>query len=174
MSTLTSVVGRPGYDWEILLQNLMANGTFSAPTGGGTGLSMVLGNLHIDFTGAGLAISGGRTVTAGTITGFTLVDTGQTVITMTGLLLPTAANLQSFLTGSVGADPYGETFKILFAPFFTNEAVTATGSGDGESLFGGTAVDHINAGGGDDYVRAGGGVDFLDGGTSRDWLEYCC
>jgi Ca2+-binding RTX toxin-like protein len=172
MSTLTYLSGRPVYDWEIILQNILANGTFSAPTGGGTGLSLAFGSLRFDLIGTGFAVAGPRTVSAGFITGFSIVDNGQTVLTMSGLTLPTFSDLQTMVTGSIGVDPYGETFKTLFAPFFMNEAVTATGTGDGESIFGSNDVDQINAGGGDDYVRAGNGVDFLDGGTGWDFLDY--
>ena len=133
MSIFTSLIGRPSYDWETLLQNVLANGSFTAPTGGGTGLSITFGNVHFDLTGTNLAISGARTITAGAITGFTLVDAGQNVMTMSGLTLPTFTDFQTWMNGSVGIQPYSETFKTLFAPFFTNEAVTATGSGDAPS-----------------------------------------
>jgi trimeric autotransporter adhesin len=172
MSTLTSFLGRPNFDWEIILQDILENGTFSAPTGGGTALSLTYGTLKFNLVGSGLAISGPRTISAGSITGFSIVDGSQTILTMTGLLLPTFGHLQTLINGSAGIDPYGEPFKALFAPFFLNEALSATGSGDGESLLGSSGIDNINSGGGDDYVRGGSGVDTLNGGTGNDFLDY--
>jgi Ca2+-binding RTX toxin-like protein len=172
MSTLTYSAGRPQYDWEIKLQNILATGTFSPLNAAGGTLTLTAGADVFTITGAGLLASGARTVTAGTITGFSISSGGQNILTMTGLTLPTFTNLQNMVSGAAGLAPYSEAFKTLFTPFFMNEAVNATGSGDGDSIFGSSGVDTINAGGGDDYVRAGGGVDNLDGGGGSDFLDF--
>ncbi len=172
MSTLVHSVGRPNFDWEVLLQNIMANGSFSPIGSAGTSLTMSFGGAQVVFTGTGLLATGARTVTAGTITGFTIIDGGQTVLTMSGLTSANFADLQTMVNGSVGLDPYSAAFKLIIAPFFTDEPVNATGSGDGELTIGSSGIDNILGNGGNDYVQGAGGVDNLFGGTGQDMLDY--
>ena len=172
MSTLVHSVGRPGYDWEVLLQQIMENGAFTPIGSAGTTLTRSLGTAQVIFTGTGLLATGPNTVTAGTITGFTIIDNGQTVLSMTGLTSANFADLQTLVTGSVALDPYSEAFKAIFAPFFTDEPVNATGSNADESTIGSAGVDTISGNGGDDYIRGAGGVDNLFGGAGRDVLDY--
>jgi Ca2+-binding RTX toxin-like protein len=172
VSTLTYTAGRPNHDWEILLQNVLANGTFSPQGVAGASLTLTFGGIQLVMSGVNLLATGAQTVTSGTITGFSIINNGQTVLTMSGLTSANFADLQNMIVGSVGQEPYSETFKTLFAPFFTDEAVNATGSADDDSLLGSSGVDTLNGGGGDDYMRGNGGVDNLIGGAGRDVLDY--
>jgi Ca2+-binding RTX toxin-like protein len=172
MSILTFIAGRPSHDWEAILQAVLENGAFSPQGSAGATLTLSFGSLQLVVTGANLLATGNRTVTSGTISGISLIDNGQTVLTMSGLALPAFANLQSMLDDAVGVDPHSEAFKTAITPFFMNEAVNATGSADGDTFLGSSGVDAFNGGGGDDYARGGAGVDTLDGGTGDDGLDY--
>ncbi len=102
MLTINSIVGRPGFDWEILLQNVLEHGTFSPQGVAGTTLSLTYGTLHLDITGTNLLASANHTITSGAITGASIVDNGQTVITLAGLTLATAADFQTILMDQQG------------------------------------------------------------------------
>lgn len=172
MSTLTYIVGRPNYDWEVLLQDVLENGAFSPQGVAGATLTLTFGGIQLVMTGVNLLATGARTVSSGSITGFSIIDNGQTVLTMAGLASANFSDLQAMVNGAAGLHPYDEAFKTLFSPFFMDEAVNATGSADGESFLGSSGVDSFNGGGGDDYVRGNGGVDTLAGGAGWDFLTY--
>jgi Ca2+-binding RTX toxin-like protein len=172
MSILTFIAGQPNHDWEALLQNLLENGAFSPQGITGTTLTLSFGGLQLVVTGANLLATGNRTVVSGTIGGLSIIDNGQTVLTMSGLTLPTFANLQSMLNGAAGLNPQGEAFRTLISAFFTDEAVNATGSGGGDTFLGSAGADTFSGGDGDDHARGSSGVDTLDGGTGNDFIDY--
>ena len=174
MATLSIFVGRDVSDWEVILQDLLENGELS-PVGGpaGTALTLTFGDLELQIVGTNLEASGTRTIDTGSITEFSIVDDGVTVLTMTGLVNAGAADLQSMLDGASGLIAQSEEFKALIAPLFTEEPLDATGSGGRDTILGSGSVDTIDAGDGNDYVRGGGGVDTLNGeGGDADFLDY--
>ncbi len=172
MAKLTFTSGKPSFNWEALLQDILENGVFSPVGAISTKLSLDYNGMHFVLNGVDLLASAGRTIISGTITGFTLSDGNQKVLTMTGLTLLGAADLQAILSGSYGQVPGSEAFRSLFAPLFTRETVNATGSNSGDTILGSANVDNINGAGGNDYIRGGKGVDTLSGGAGTDTVEY--
>jgi Ca2+-binding RTX toxin-like protein len=172
MATIRYFTGRPQHDWEVVLQDALANGTFSAIGTSETELTLTIGNRQIIFTGTGLMASAARTIDSGTITGIAIREAGQAVMSVTGLTSTTAADLQVAINGAGGLAPYSEEFKDATSNLVTGEFFNATGSAASDTILGTARVDNLNGGAGDDYMRGGGGVDTLAGGTGFDMLAY--
>jgi Ca2+-binding RTX toxin-like protein len=180
MSSLTYFFGRPDFDWEFLLRDVLANGTFANVTATHADLQWINGGTTITLalTGTGIATADVNTINpGGDISSFSLiVNNGgaNTVLTTSGLSDLSSAELQTIFDGVTGAtDPTTDAFHDHIGPMFTDESVTVTGSADGDSIFGSASTDTINAGdGGFDYIRPGEGVDIVNGGAGEDFLDY--
>jgi Ca2+-binding RTX toxin-like protein len=165
MATLTFFAGRPTFDWEVALQDILENGIVS-PTGTATDtLTVTRGGLRLVVEGTNLSASNGRTVSGGAITSLKIFDGSAEGLRFTGITSMTASNLQILLDSVAGLDPYGEPIKAYFTPL---EAYSGDGSSEADSFLGSAGIDTINGGGGQDYLRGGGGVDVIDGGDSTD------
>ncbi len=172
MATIIYFSGRPQHDWEVILRDVLANGSFSTTGTTETQLTIADGDREIVLTGSGLIASAGRTIDAGTITGIAIREAGQAVMTVTSLTSTTAADLQTAINGAGGLDAYSEQFKDVASGLVTGEFFTATGSSAADTILGTAKADSLNGGAGDDYMRGGGAVDTLAGGAGRDFLAY--
>ncbi len=170
MSTLTITAGGPQYSWITILHDILENGTFSPQGASGSTLTLTTGGLALRLNGNNLLAIGDRTISAGTITGFTLISSGNTVLTMTGLNSANAADLQSLVNGAGGVLANSTAFLTLIGPLFTDEALTATGSSGSDTIYGSAATDNINGGAGNDMLYGDAGNDTLFGGDGDDGL----
>ena len=84
MANVVFSVGRPAFDWEFLLENVINNGTLA---GSGALVTITFGTTVLRISGAGLATAGGQ-LTAGTISGFQLFSGATLVATENGYLSP--------------------------------------------------------------------------------------
>jgi Ca2+-binding RTX toxin-like protein len=172
MATIKYFAGRPQHDWEVILQDVLANGTFSTIGTTETQLTITIGDRQVIVTGTGLMATAARTIDAGAITAIAIREAGQAVMSVTGLASTTAADLQTAINGAGGLEPYSEQFKDVAANLVTGEFFIATGSAASDTILGTARIDNLNGGAGDDYMRGGASVDTLVGGAGRDFLAY--
>src|SRR3954464_8979361 len=127
MSSLTYFAGRPDFDWEFLLRDVLANGTLANNTGTTIDLEWIDSGhtITLSLTGSGITNSNADTLTGGNFTGFSLAfdDGGSTtVLTMSALTLLSFSDMQTILDGPTGStDPTSDGFHTLIGPMFTDE-----------------------------------------------------
>ncbi len=163
MANVVYSVGRPAFDWEFLLDNVINNGVLS---GGGAFVNLTFGTTVLRINGAGLAVSGGQ-LSAGTISGFQLFSGATLVVTENGYLSPpTIAQFNAMLANYNDA-----TSDAVFA----KEGLTVIGSAAGETLRGSAFNDTINTGdaGPNDgnFVFLSYGTDTINGGLFYDMIS---
>jgi serralysin len=172
MSQLVFTSGKPTHNWESVLQDILENGSFTLLGASTVALSMDYNGMHLLLSGSNLEASALRTITSGTITGFSISVGNQNILTMTGLTLLGSDELQVAIDGAGGLAPGGTALRSLIAPLFNREAVVATGSSGGDSILGSSLVDHLSGAAGDDVILGGDGLDRLAGGSGVDMLDY--
>ncbi len=172
MSRLIYTAGKPSYNWEAVLQDILENGTLSPIGTTGDTLSVDYNGKHLVLSGSNLQSSAARTIVSGTITGFSLSDGSNTVLTMSGLTLLQGSDLQAMIDGANGLAPGSVALRSLIAPMMTRETVITTGSAGGDTILGSAGIDRLAGAGGNDVIIGGAGVDVLSGGTGIDILDY--
>ncbi len=172
MATLKYFVGRPSFDWEALLQDVLENGVFNNIGAALNTLDLVFGDVTLRLVGSNLEAGTSRTLATGTITGMSLIKGGQTVSTISGLTSASASDFQYWLNNAGGLGATSEELKAVLARMFTGEFLNGTGSSSADSFIGTKAADTFSGGGGDDYIRGFDGVDTLNGGAGRDMIAY--
>ncbi len=163
MANVVHSVGQPLFDWEVLLEDVINNGTLA---GGGALVTITFGTTVLRISGAGLAIAGGQ-LTAGTISGFQLFSGATLVVTENGYITPpTIAQFNALLTVYNDA-----SYNAVFA----KEGLTVIGSAAADDLRGSAFNDTINTGdaGPDDgnFVYLSYGTDTVNGGSFYDIIS---
>lgn len=109
-------------------------------------------------------------ITGGTLTGFTVVSDGQTIVKETGLSL-TAKQATAVIES-------GSTAKFFDALLSGNDTITGTkfsdifsGGKGNDTLNGLTGNDTLDGGAGNDTLLGGSGNDQLSGGAGKDVLD---
>ncbi len=163
MANVVYSVGRPAFDWESLLDNVINNGVLA---GSGALVTLTFGPTVLRISGAGLVVTAGQ-LSAGTISGFQLLSGTTVVVTENGYLSPpTFSQFNALLANFNDA-----TYNAVFA----KEGLTVIGSAAGETLRGSAFSDTINTGdaGPNDgnFVFLSYGTDTINGGLFYDMIS---
>ncbi|QRM55353.1 calcium-binding protein [Sinorhizobium sp. BG8] len=136
--------------------------------------------MKFDGTGLKYSVKNGEVVgiTAGTLTGLTIVSEGSTIIS--------ASNLKVSGKSLASAFDSGSTSKFVNLLLAGSDTITGTSYGDNffagagndkvqglagnDTLDGGAGNDKLYGGSGNDTLKGGTGKDLLDGGTGKDVL----
>lgn len=174
MADLEFIVGRPGYDWTSLLDNVLRNGALSSTNNTPqTQIDLVAGDAVLIISGTALTANGARSLTGGTIISLSLVFDGQEVARFDnyGAAKP-VSTLQAALNVLNAPVPDQMAYNAALNTLFRAEALNVVGSGQDDRAFGSlVGGDTVNLGNGDDEIVIGGGAtSFYDGGNGFDFL----
>ena len=171
MSNLVHHVGDPPVDWGRELADALENGTFNLVTATSTSISLVRDDITLVLGGVGLGANGPRSLTSGTITAFTLLVSGETVLVQNGFATPpTAAAFQTLLS-ALDANLSGDQIYAAYAPVFLGEEMVVTGSNGDDDTFGSPFGDTLSGNAGEEIFRISAGNDFVDGGADYDMIS---
>ena len=180
--TVTHTNGRPTYDWEQILYEALGNGTFGAPIGGNIEIRLTYNTYEIILTGDSLDTATPTSLSAGSITGVAIKD-GDDVVSWADVDLDfnDINNWITYVVNDSGSTPsdtyYSDGFKsAVIYPLIDSAAseVSATGSGDADSIFGSAFADTLVGGSGNDYFQTRGassGADTVTGGDDWNFLD---
>ncbi len=173
MATVTHFFGQPTYDWRNALDNALSNGNLS-PVGAAprTILNLTSGTTVLTITGTGLVASNSGTLSAGTITGFTLKVGGVTILTENGFGSPVGfADFNTLMLAYNGGTQQDrdDAWDLTFG----KEGLTVNGSNaDFEQMRGSDFNDTFFTNGGDDFVLGGAGIDTINGGSGYNLFGF--
>jgi len=178
LSNVVFTVGEPTYSWNAIYQTVLDLGTFNITDNSPqTTLTMTApGGLQIVIAGTNLRADGARHLTAGNITGFTVISDGQEVVRIDQLT--TAGNFADLQTVLTGFDQPGPDFAAIqagIAALLLMQPFNVIGSNDrdqfGTSIVGGDVV--VLNGGNDAYIiDTPAAAVTVDGGSGYDYLDF--
>lgn len=173
MAIITHFFGQPTYDWQNALDNALSNGSLS-PVGAAprTILNLTSGSTVLVITGTGLVASNSGTLSAGSITGFTLKVGGVTILTENTFGSPVGfADFNTLMLAYNGGtqDDRDDAWDITFG----KEGLTVNGStANFEQLRGSDFNDTFFTNGGDDFVLGSAGIDTINGGNGYNLFGF--
>ncbi|MCA0433615.1 MAG: calcium-binding protein [Proteobacteria bacterium] len=182
--TFNYSAGQPNHDWLLALFDAAKNGTFAAATGGGTAIVISHNGFEVHLAGTGLDKSGteGNQLASGNVTGLSIYDGSDLVLAITGLTTG-AEGINELIdhAQTLSANPEDEgqysLLDYIYGLGLFDEAISATGSNDGEEIYGSSYADTLNGGDGDDYIETQGNADdpgnpdVVNGGDGIDFLN---
>ncbi len=168
MANWTFTNGRPNFDWQTTLADLISNGVFTTVGAGLPSVILESGTYQLVITSAtsDIETSDADTIIAGTGLTFEMFDGATSIFSLSSFTDP-----RDYTDVQTVLDDGGTNIQQIFA-LLAPESMTIVGSGDSEALFGGSSADTISGNAGDDTITGGDGADSIDGGADTDTLDY--